>query len=101
MSGKIGAPLPGHFGRKERLTAAENVLNWLDPGDYSSTEVDPFDINEYAAESAYNDHNLMYYCNSIVILPIDMFIKGLGYVNYYFYHWIESSAWAFFVMASV
>ena len=88
MSGKIGAPLPGHFGHKERLTAAENVVNWLDRDD----EVDPFDINKYAAESAYNDHNLMYYCNSIIILPIDMVIKGLGYVNYYFYHWIESSA---------
>ena len=53
-------------------------------------EVDPFDINVCAAESAYNDHNLKYYCNSIVILPTDMFIMGLGYVNYYLYHCILS-----------
>ena len=27
--------------------------------DYYTIKVDPFDINEYTAESAYNDHNLM------------------------------------------
>ena len=73
-----------------RHTAAKNRPGRWGLRDYCSTEVVPSDINEYAAESAYNDHNLMYYCNSIVILPIDMFIKGLGYVNYYLYHWIES-----------
>ena len=40
------------------------------------TKVDSFDINEYAAESAWYDHNHMQYRNIIVILPIDMFIKG-------------------------
>ena len=71
-------------------TAAQNTLNRPECRDYCTTEVDPFDINEYAAESSYNYHNLMNYCNSTVILPINMFIKGLGYVNYYLYHWIES-----------